>query len=196
MSFAIYRSGKLKSAGAISASAAHNSRTRITPNADASRTSANRQLFGFEGAIPRPEILLAEWQRRTASARRKPDAVLLQELFLGCSPEFFAELTDKREFDAHLDAWSRLSLDWLQREFGENLLSATLHLDETTPHIAAYIVPLMPAKDGSVWLSGKKLFNPVTLTQQQDRYASAVAELGLERGVRGSIAKHRTIRSY
>jgi hypothetical protein len=196
MSFAIYRTEKLKSAGAISASAAHNARTRITPNADTSRTSANRQLFGFGGAIPKPEILLAEWERRTASARRKPDAVLLQELFLGCSPEFFAELTDNREFDTHLDAWVRLSVDWLQREFGENLLSATLHLDETTPHIAAYVVPLMPAKDGSVWLSGKKLFNPVTLTQQQDRYAAAVAELGLQRGVRGSIAKHRTIRSY
>ena len=196
MSFAIYRAEKLKSPGAISASVAHNARTRNTPNADASRTSANRQLFGFSGVIPKPEMLLAEWERRTVSARRKPDAVLLQELFLGCSPEFFAELTDAREFDAHLDAWVRLSVDWLNREFGENLLSATLHLDETTPHIAAYVIPLMPAKDGSVWLSGKKLFNPVTLTQQQDRYAAAVAELGLERGVRGSIAKHRTIRSY
>lgn len=196
MSFAIYRTEKLKSVGAISASAAHNARTRITPNADASLTSANRQLFGFDGAIPIPETLLAEWERRTASARRKPDAVLLQELFLGCSPEFFAELTDTREFNAHLDEWTRLSLEWLQREFGDNLLSATLHLDETTPHIAAYVVPLMPAKDGSVWLSGKKIFNPVTLTQQQDRYAAAVAELGLQRGVRGSIAKHRTIRSF
>lgn len=196
MSFAIYRAEKLKSAGAISASAAHNARTRITPNADASRTSANRQLFGFGGAIPKPELLLAEWNRRTVSVRRKPDAVLLQELFLGCSPEFFAQPPDKCDFDALLNVWVRLSVDWLHREFGENLLSATLHLDETTPHIAAYVVPLMPAKDGSIWLSGKKLFNPVTLAQQQDRYAASLEEIGLERGVRGSVAKHRTIRSY
>ena len=193
MNYAIYRTEKLKSISAIRASVAHNSRSRMTPNADALRTGKNRQLLGFAGVIPSPADFVAEWERATAAAARKPNAVLLQEIFVGTSPEFFAE---SESFDQRLVQWERHALNWLCREFGDNLFSATLHLDETTPHIAAYVVPLMLAKDGSVWLSAKKIFNPRTLVQHQDRYAQSVSVLGLQRGVRGSVAEHRSIRSY
>lgn len=196
MPYAIYRVAKLKSVGALSASASHNARTRATPNADQTRTPQNEQLVGFDSRIPTPAALVAAWREATEHAKRKPNAVLAQELFVGVSPEFFsAAPSDEKRRELRL-AWQARAVVWLQREFGRNLLSVTLHLDETTPHLAAYVVPLMTAKDGSVWLSGKKLFNPVTLTQQQDRYAQAVADLGLERGVRGSVAEHRSIQSF
>ncbi|MCX6936459.1 MAG: plasmid recombination protein [Verrucomicrobia bacterium] len=196
MPFVIYRVAKLKTPSAIRGSIAHNARTRITPNADSSRTPCNRQLFGFEGLIPTSDAFLAKWELVTRDAKRKREAVLVQELFLGASPEFFDESQPGLHRDNLIAEWTRISLEWLREEFGENLLSATLHLDEKTPHVAAYVVPLAPARDGTVWLSGKKLFNPVSLVRQQDAYAKKLSSLGLERGVRGSQAEHRTLKSY
>ncbi len=196
MPYAIYRALKLKSVGAISASASHNARSRMTPNADPARTPQNEQLVGFDFHVPSPETLVAAWREATKHAKRKPNAVLIQELFVGCSPEFFNAVSSDEKRSELRQAWQSRAVEWLQREFGCNLISVTLHLDETTPHLAAYVVPLMTAKDGSVWLSGKKVFNPFTLIQQQDRYAESVADLGLERGVRGSAAEHRTVQSF
>lgn len=194
MPFAIYRTEKIKSVGALAASAAHNARTRCTPNADPKITPLNCQLHGFDH-VPTPDELTAEWRRRVENVKRKPDAVLAQELFLGTSPEFYDGLSDP-EKKIRRDAWEDRSMRWLRREFGANLMSATLHLDETTPHISAYVVPVLPAKDGTKWLSAKKLFNPDTLVRQQDGYADAVKEIGLERGIRGSKATHQTISAF
>jgi hypothetical protein len=193
--FAIFRAAKLKSVGALLGSADHNSRERETLNADPARRHQNRQLIGFL-AIPTKEQLLIEWERRTAHAQRKADAVLVEELFLGVSPGFFSGTSSDTERSKQLEAWLAASCQWLRDEFGDLVLSATLHADETTPHVCAYIVPLRRAKDGTVWLSAKHLFNPRTLTAQQDRYAAAVAHLGLRRGVRGSKAKHTSLREF
>ncbi len=193
--FAIFRAAKLKSVGALLGSADHNSRDRETPNADPGRRHQNRQLIGFL-AIPSKEQLLNEWERRTAHAQRKADAVLVEELFLGVSPGFFSGASSDTQHSQKLEAWLAASCQWLRDEFGDLVLSATLHADETTPHICAYIVPLRRAKDGAVWLSAKHLFSPRTLTAQQDRYAASVAHLGLRRGVRGSKAKHTSLREF
>ncbi len=196
MPYAIYRTTKLKSLAALRGSAAHNARTRPTPNADTHRTPSNRQLYGFAERIPTPNEFVAAWESVTRDAKRKRDAVLLQEIFLGTSPEFFEDASESAQRDQLIEEWTRRSIDWLRKDFGENLFCATLHLDEKTPHIAAYVVPLVPARDGSIWLSAKKLFNPATLVRQQDTYATALTPLGLSRGVRGSQAEHRTLRSY
>jgi hypothetical protein len=196
MAYAIYRCEKLKTLGAIRASAAHNARSRQTRNADPSLTFFNEQLVGFAGKVPTPEALRAEWERLTAGAKRKRDAVLVQELFLGSSPEFFNECADYNDRKRRLQSWKQRAVKWLGDTFGALCFSATLHCDETTPHIAAYVVPLKKAKDGSTWLSAKTLFNPTTLRRQQDTYAGAVADLGLERGIRGSLAKHTEVRAF
>lgn len=196
MAFAIYRCTKLKTIGAISGSAAHNCRSRPTPNADATRTASNIQLIGFGGSIPQPSEFVNEWQCRTAGAKRKRDAVLLQELFLGTSPEFYVSADSPESRAALLEKWQVRAVRWLQEQFGDLVLGATLHIDETTPHIAAYVLPLQKAKDGTTWLSAKKLFNPLTITKQQDTYAAALAELGLARGIAGSRAKHSSLRSF
>lgn len=195
MAFAIYRVSKLKSIGALRGSAAHNARTRETPNADVARRGLNQQLIGFAGKIPAPAEFVAEWELRTRKLHRKRDAVLAQELFLGASPEFFDDVGGE-ERGARVNEWARRSVVWLQRTFGAQCFSATLHLDEKTPHIAAFIIPQATSKDGKQWLSAKRLFNPVTLRKQQDTYAATLAGLGLERGIRGSTAKHETIATF
>jgi hypothetical protein len=40
-----------------------------------------------------------------------------------------------------MDRFNQLAMDWLKEEFGDDLVLAELHLDETTPHIHAVVAP-------------------------------------------------------
>ncbi|KAA6321285.1 Plasmid recombination enzyme [termite gut metagenome] len=43
--------------------------------------------------------------------------------------------------EGKLDDWCRDNIDWLKKTYGEeNVVAATLHMDETTPHIHASVV--------------------------------------------------------
>lgn len=69
----------------------------------------------------------------------------------------------------------------------ENIINATVHMDEATPHMHIGVVPV--TKDGR--LSAKTLFTPIELKQLQTDFARLVgAKYGLERGVEGSEATH------
>jgi hypothetical protein len=68
-----------------------------------------------------------------------------------------------------------------------------LHLDEATPHIHAYLVPL----DEKGKLNCRALFGGrEKLSKFQDSYALAMAPLGLERGIKGSRATHTEVKEY
>ena len=50
----------------------------------------------------------------------------------------------KIQQDGRIDEWCDDSMQWLHKTFGkENTVSAVLHMDETTPHIHATIVPIV-----------------------------------------------------
>lgn len=69
----------------------------------------------------------------------------------------------------------------------ENVINATVHLDESTPHLHLGIVPV--TKDGK--LSAKQLFTPLELKQLQTDFAEKVGSVfGLERGKEGSDVAH------
>lgn len=69
----------------------------------------------------------------------------------------------------------------------ENIINATIHFDEATPHMHIGIVPV--TSDGR--LSAKELFTPLQLKQLQTDFAKNVGAMyGLERGTEGSKAKH------
>lgn len=104
------------------------------------------------------------------------------------SPEFFEKLTSKQ-----VDAWARKNLQFLAKTYGkQNVVHAVLHLDESTPHIVAYVVP---EKDGKLncraYLGGRE-----KLTKLQTGYANDMRSMGLERGVEGSKARHRTVKNF
>jgi Plasmid recombination enzyme len=79
---------------------------------------------------------------------------------------------------------------WLTENYGDRVLRAELHLDEATPHVHAYIIPL----DDRGKLKRKGLFGSrEKLRQWQDSYAKALEPLGVERGSR---ATHTAIQEY
>ena len=78
------------------------------------------------------------------------------------------------------------SVEWLADKYGaDNIVTATVHRDELTPHLSAFVVPR--TADGR--LSAKE-FKATARKMRDDQttYAERVADLGLERGIEGSRA--------
>ena len=107
------------------------------------------------------------------------------------------------------------SIQWLQATFGkDNVVAAHLHMDEKTPHIHAAVVPIVtgerrkPRKSKrtvSASTARKQIPSacvPMTcstarpLVAYHDNYARVMAKYGLQRGVRGSEARHTTTMQY
>lgn len=183
MSFAILRLQKLKTLGNIGGSLSHNYRTRSTPNADPSRTADN------EHSLQTAESVKTAIENRLPEKRRK-DAVLCIEHLITASPDWEGWGTTAET------AFFEKSKKWLIDKYGaQNVIATTIHRDETTPHLVAYVVPLDP---DSGRLNAKKYIGGTrhVLSQMQTDFAATVADLGLSRGLEGSTAEHTTIKKY
>ena len=200
-SYAFARVGKrFKSSGQIAACDKHNERERETPNADINKSASNECFVGNNGK----SLVDLVWERigdnggkkiRT-SADPKHSAVLAFEMTLSASPEYFRPDNPGAAGEWQMDklgAWEKLSAQWLKDAYGDNLIRATFHRDESTPHIHAVIVPLnekghINAKN---YIGGRE-----KLAALQDSYAEAMQPLGLSRGIRGSRVQHEKIQDY
>lgn len=218
MAYAILRVSKHTSGRSVAGMGRHTHRTRETPNADPERLNRNATYTPEDGWVrwsdAAPPNLSGQLRERLSDfeergGKLRKDSVLAVELMLSASPEWFKHASKQQQQN-----WLAANTEWLEATFGaKNLLQVTLHLDETTPHLHAFVVPEVemvesrgrkrkdgtsapakapkPALAASHWLDGR-----VKLGEMQDRYAAAMEPFGLERGLLGSKAKHRTIRSY
>ena len=140
MPFAVLRIQKLKTWGAIAGSGKHNQRERDTPNADASRTAQNTMLIGSPDKSSVDAV-----KKAIGNQRIRSNAVLGVEMLLSASPDYFRPDAPEKAGTyepERLQAWTQTATQWLQERYGSRVISATLHLDEVTPHIHALLVPL------------------------------------------------------
>ena len=88
-----------------------------------------------------------------------------------------------------------ISKTWLEETYGkENVIATSIHRDETTPHLVAYVVPL---DEETGRLNAKKNGQgSAALSKMQTKFAKRVAHLGLERGIENSKAEHVSIQKY
>ena len=177
----------------------HHNRSRPTPNADPGRSRKNLLLLG--SGDPESDVR----QRIDSSGVKvRKNGVLAVEVFMSASPEWFRPDHPSRagEFDPDkIEKFNKKALEWAKDYFGpENVVAATCHLDESTPHIHAVIVPIdnTPRKKGpQLRLNARKwLGDSKKLSSMQDSFASVMSVFGLERGIKGSKAKHTTVRSF
>ena len=182
--YAILRTAKLKKPGNFAASASHIERTRATDNADPGRTPGNQWLIGGPGMYAAAKGV---WD---ALPRKRSDAVHGFEVVLTATPDAFHGM--------NLDEWKKENIKFLQKQFkGCAIVGACLHLDESTPHIHALIVPTDKNPDGSLKLNCKKyLGGAAKLSKLQTDYAKAMSKFELERGIQGSEAKHTKISQF
>ena len=190
----------------------HIERKIIPKNADPTRTHLNRVLVEYPDGIHGRDEAIAH-RLNTADIRRKitHDQVRVVRVVLSGTHEDMMNIQEKGE----LDEWCNDSIQWLQATFGkDNVVAAHLHMDEKTPHIHAAVVPIVTGerrkakkeqadgkrkyrkKTNSVRLCADDLFNRQTLVAYHDNYARVMAKYGLQRGVRGSEARHTTTMQY
>lgn len=201
MAYAIIRIGKMKSASAIAGQGDHVERLRETPNAEAELLKLNQRLAGT--ADPWADV-----QTRFDECGITPqrNSVLAIDVFISASPEHFQS---NHPSDPNWKAFQERALEFLREEYGrENIVHAVAHHDELSPHLHAIITPIttktikvgrkvktertenrLCARD---WLGGDR----TTLSKLQDRFANKVADLGLERGIKGSRATHTEVKKF
>jgi Plasmid recombination enzyme len=194
MSLAICRIAKLKKSN-LAGSGTHVSRTRPTLNANPSVTPLNRSLISSDDRSPLQDLVSAKIAETHQGAVRS-NAVHAVEFLLSASPEYFRpnKPTDYGAYDpACLEAWVEHNIKWLKQEYGDKIVRAELHMDEATPHIHAYLVPI----DGKGQLNCRGIFGErKNMFALQDSYAEAMEPLGIERGIRGSKARHTDVDKY
>lgn len=200
-----------KAHGTDAGTTAHIERTVAPKNADPARTHLNQRLVEYpEGVDNRTQTI--QHRLDTAGLTRKIANNQVRAICINLSGS--AEDMERIELAGQLGEWCADSLDWLKNTYGAaNIVSADLHLDETTPHIHATLVPIVTgerrkAKDEQAKNADKKKYKKKSpnaarlcaddvmtrdkLTEYQDTYAEAMAKYGLQRGIEGSEAKHVT----
>lgn len=184
MAYAIMRCKKIKTAGGVASALQHCYRERQTDNADATKLADNVHLTKADNVDTAMGLL-----RDRLPEKRRKDAVLMVEYMMTASPDWW-ETAD----EAKKAQFFKNSLDWLKDKYGsENVIVATIHNDETTPHLSAFVTPI--TNNGR--LSAKEFIgNKSLMSKDQTSYAEKVAHLGLKRGIKGSKAKHQTIQRY
>lgn len=182
MSYAILRTEKLKTMGNIAASLSHNYRNRPTPNADPYRTVNNEHDLKTAGQV------MDGIKNRLPEKTRK-NAVLAIEYLITASPDWNGWKNKEKDSEFFDKA-----KEWLIKKHGaENVISTTIHRDETTPHMAVYVVPI----DSKGNLNAREfLGGRAKLSKMQTDFYNEVKHLGLKRGLEGSKAEHTTIKDF
>lgn len=195
--FAICRIEKLKSSGNIGGLNSHLTRTMEVPNCDKELSWLNHREVGSND-------LNLDIQKRLEAAKIIPrkNAVLAVEHLLTASPEYFKLNKVQREGKKpnltgnvqDYNVFKSNAIEWLNERYGkENVVNITVHLDETTPHIHAIVVPI----DSKGKLNARSFFGGRDkMREMQDSYANKMKPLGLVRGVEGSKAQHTTIKEF
>lgn len=126
---------------------------------------------------------------RDSSRAVRKDAVVLTEWVVGSDHQFFESLTNAQTKHFFEDAYA-----WFANRYGaENIPYATVHMDETTPHMHMGVIPLTNGR-----LSAKSLFNRDELRNVQAEFPEYLKSRfwKIERGQKGSQHRHLSVEEY
>ena len=181
--YAVVHMMKIKS-GAVGGIQSHNNREhepKTNSDVDMSRSEDNYDLIpcdNYKRSIKEKLSNLVESSR----AVRK-DAVVVCNFIVTSDNETMDALGADRQREFFQD-----SVKWFSDRYGaDRVLNATVHMDETTPHLHIGVMPI--TQDGR--LSAKTIFTKTEMKAIQTEFARDVGEkYGLERGVEGSERTH------
>lgn len=197
----------IKANSSLNSIAKHIERTAHPENADPERTHLNRyNLVEYPDGITG---LAEAVEHRIANAgitRKISDRqVRCLNMVMTSDNEGMQKIID----EGKLDEWIADNIKWARNTFGcDNVIGAALHMDERTPHLHIAVVPIVTTerKKKAREATAKKRYRTKAanrprlcaddimergkMSRYQDIYAEAMAKYGLERGIRGSEARH------
>ncbi|CAH8222194.1 conserved hypothetical protein [Vibrio aestuarianus] len=135
-----------------------------TKNADNLRTHLNRTFIGSSNLVSDVKTRLD-----TLTKQPRKNSVLAMDGILSLSPEVFIDGTKEDQYRA-LRTFALASKAWLVNTFGDNVVNAVLHRDESSPHVHFTVVPIQENDLGQSKLNARDLFNKKTLHDFQCDY--------------------------
>ena len=132
----------------------------------------------------------------------KSKSVVADELLFTATHKFFDNM-GKDE----IMRWADTCMDFVYNDLGytkEQVLHATIHMDELTPHIHCVVIPLVKKLDKRTnterYTISKKQYirDKIHLSELQDVYNVRLNEAGfdLERGIKGSNREHQKVKEF
>ena len=161
-------------------------RSKSNPQIDCERTPHNYHFIKPDDTYT---AFINQRIKDLAPKRKiKDDAVLMCSFFVGASPEFF--IGKDRD---NIGAFFFECTEFFAERYGrENIISAVVHLDETTPHMHLNLIPITEDR-----LSAKRLFTRKSLRElQTDFWEKVGKKWNLERGKPGSQVTHKSVAEY
>lgn len=156
------------------------------PQIDCERTKDNYRTFARYCTYT--EFINKRIEELNLSTKPRKDAVLMASFVIGSDGEFFKGL-----MQAEQERFFYKCTRYFAEKYGkENIISAVVHNDETTPHLHLNLIPIRNGR-----LRCKDLFNHAELTKLQTDFHEAVGKhWGLERRREGSPKKHLSTAEY
>lgn len=128
--------------------------------------------------------------------------VVADELMFTATNTFFKDMSID-----DIKKWADTCMEFVYKDLGykkEQILHATVHLDELTPHVHCVVIPLVKKLDKRTnterYTISKKQYvrDKLHLSELQDKYHERLTskEFDLERGIKGSDGKHQKVREF
>ena len=222
MSYAIFRVEPINTLKDLGQIGAHNKRDKkaylSNPDIDMSKTKNNIDIVplsekytkGYYELVKEYKKEYEEKQKTTREDRKKPfnkmlddsNSVVADELLFTSDNDFFKNMS-KRD----IKKWGDTCMDFVYNDLGykkEQVLHATIHMDEKTPHLHCVVVPLVRKLDKRTnqekWTISKKQYikDKIHLSTLQDKYWERMKNKGfdLERGIKHSDNEHISIKEF
>src|SRR5690554_1582129 len=183
----------------------HNDRTYDSPHVDPTLTQYNQQIIGSGNTYQDFVDHCTERGINPNKPCRQKDQIYAFDAMFTASPDFWQHDQnsphgwDQKQIDQFVSGVK----DFLNQEFPGQCISLEVHLDETSPHIHAMLVPTIERTNKKTGehehvisykdvLGGSKF----QMSDMQNAYHDHVKHLGLERGVVGSKSKHQKPGQY
>ena len=191
MSMIVARMQKMKAENLIGIGNHNQRKTKnhSNPDIDTSLSELNYDLVNRTDNYKKDIENFINENKSTTRAVRK-DAVLINEWIITSDRKFFENLSDEDTKKFFITA-----KEYFAENFGEeNIRYATVHLDESTPHLHMGIVPF----DKDKKLSAKRVFNREALRNVQEDLPKHLQEKGfdIKRGLEGSDRKNLTVPEF
>ena len=222
MSYAIFRVEPIYKIADLAQIGSHNKREKkaykSNPDIDITKTKNNIEL------VPLSEKYIKGFYNLTKEYKKEHDKrmetmrddrkktfrqmvddsnnVVADELLFTSDFDFFKGMSKKQ-----IKKWADTCMEFVYNDLGytkEQILHATLHMDEKTPHIHCVVVPLIRKFDKRTntekWTISKKQYikDKAHLSELQDKYYQRLIDngFGLERGIKNSDNEHISIKEF
>ena len=217
LNYAIFRSQQIMTLNDLAQIGSHNKREKqaykSNPDIKLELKDDNIELVpleskyvkGFKELTKEYEKEHNERQKKERQERKKTYSQMLNksknvvadELLFTATHNFFENMNKDDIID-----WANTCMEFVYKDLGytkSQVLHATIHLDEETPHLHCVVIPLVKKYDKRTnterYTISKKQYirDKYHLSELQDKYHKRLTEKGydLERGIKGSNAKHQ-----